>query len=158
MNSYFRLLVLPSGNTSLNPGPNSQRKLPYLNEWNIFKSRRLHFIHLSINSLLLKIEELPVIARSTNAAIIGIGESKLDESISEPEIQIDDYRILRCDRSRHAGGAACCIRNDLSYNTVSVFPCEIESVFSEILLPYSEPVTAETIYRPPFFPYFKMVA
>ena len=90
MNSYFRLLILPSGNTSLNPGPNNQHKLPYLNEWNIFKSRRLHFIHLNINSLLLKIEELPVIARSTNAAIIGIGESKLDESISEPEIQIDD--------------------------------------------------------------------
>ena len=92
-----------------------------MKEWNIFKSRRLHFIHLSINSLLLKIEELPIIARSTNAAIIGIGESKLDESISEPEIQIDDYKILRCDRSRHAGGAACYIRNDLSYNTVSVF-------------------------------------
>ena len=47
------------------------------------------------------------------------------------------------------GGAACYIRNDLSYNIISVFPSETESVFFEILLPNSKPITVETIYRPP---------
>ena len=37
------LLILLSDNTSLNPGPNHQHKLQCLNEWNIFKSRGLHF-------------------------------------------------------------------------------------------------------------------
>ena len=37
-------------------------------------------------------------AQSTNATIIGISESKLDESVLESEIQIDNYKILRCDR------------------------------------------------------------
>ena len=67
----------------------------------------------------------------------------------KPEIQIDDYKILRCNRNRHGGGVACYIRNDLSYNILSVFPREIESVFFEILLPNSKPITVGTIYRPP---------
>ena len=64
-------------------------------------------------------------------------------------IQIDDYKILGCDRNRHGGGAACYIRNDLSYNIVSLFPREIESAFFEILLPSSKPITVGTIYRSP---------
>ena len=119
-----------------------------MNEWNIFKSRGLHFIHLTINSLLPKSEELRITAKSTNVAIIGISESKLDESVLEPEIEIDDYKILWCDRNRHGGGVACYIRNNLSYNIISVFPSEIESVFFEILLPNSKPITVGTIYCP----------
>ena len=84
-------------------------------------------------------------AKSTNARIIGISESKLDESVLEPEIQIDDYKILRCDRNRHGGGVACYIRNDLSYNG-SGFPSEIKSIFFQILLPNSKPRTVGTIY------------
>ena len=41
LNSYFHLLILLSGDISLNPGPTHQNKLQYLNEWNIFKSRNL---------------------------------------------------------------------------------------------------------------------
>ena len=67
----------------------------------------------------------------------------------EQEINIDNYKILRCDRNRHGGGVACYIRNDLSYNILSVFPCEIENIFFEILLLNSKPVIVGTIYRPP---------
>ena len=65
------------------------------------------------------------------------------------EIQIDDYKILRCDRNRYGRGVACYIRNDLSYNILFAFPGEIESVFIKILLPNSKPITVETIYLPP---------
>ena len=41
------------------------------------------------------------------------------------------------------------VRNDLSYNIVSLFPREIESAFFEILLPSSKPITVGTIYRSP---------
>ena len=99
--------------------------------------------------MLPKIEELRIIAKSTNTGIVGISESKLDEFVLELEIQIDDYKILRCDRNRHGGVVAFYIRNELSYNILSVFPPEIESVFFEILLPNSKPITVGTIYRPP---------
>ena len=42
----------------------------------------------------------------------------------------------------HRDGVACYIRNDF----LSVFPREIESIFFEILLPDSKPITVVTIY------------
>ena len=99
--------------------------------------------------LLPKIEELWIIANSTNAVIIGISESKLNAFVLEPEIQIDDYKILWCDRNRHGGGVTCFIKNGLSYNILSVFPREIETIFFEIILPNSKPITVGTIYHPP---------
>ena len=106
------MLILLSGDISLNPGPVLQDALQFLNEWNVFKKRGLHFIHLNINSLLPKIEELLYVAISINAPVIGIYESKLDASVLDPEISIDNYKILRCDRNRQGGGVACYVRND----------------------------------------------
>ena len=113
LNVLSQLSLLLSGNKSLNPGPVHQGTQQYSNEWNIFKNRGLHFVHLNINSLLPKIEELRFIAKSANTAVIGICESKLDVSVLEQEINIDNYKILRCDRNRQGGGVACYIRNDL---------------------------------------------
>ena len=69
-NTYHRLLLLLSGDISLNPGP--FHNLPPLdeNKWNISKHRGLHFLYLNINSLLPKIDELRHIARLTNAAVM----------------------------------------------------------------------------------------
>ena len=83
LNSFSQLLLLLSGDIRLNPGPVYQGSLQCSNEWNVFKNRGLHFIHLNINSLLPKIEELCFIAKSTNAAVIGICQSKLDASVLE---------------------------------------------------------------------------
>ena len=99
--------------------------------------------------MLPKIDELRHIARLTNAAVIGISESKLDDSVSSSEIQIDEYDLLLCDRNRHGGGVACYIRNDLSYNVKSYFPKDLENIFFELLLPNTKPIVVGTIYRPP---------
>ena len=141
------MLLLLSGNVSLNTGPFRQGTLQCLNEWNVFKNRGLHFIHQNINCLLSKIEELHFIAKSTNGVIIGICESKLHASVLEQEISIDNYKILHCNRNRQGGGLACYIRNGLSYNIV--FPWEIGNIFCEILLPNSKSVVVGTIYCPP---------
>ena len=92
----------------------------------------------SIQIFLSKIEELSFIGKSTNTAVIGISEPKLDASVLEQEISIENYKILGCDRNRHGGGVACYIRNCLSYNILSVFPCEIENILFEILLPQNQ--------------------
>ena len=131
-NSYYRLLLLLSGDINLNPGLFHNLQPLGQNEWNIFKHRGIHFLHLNINGLLPKTDELRHIARLTNAAVIGISESKLDDSVSTSEIQIDEYDLLRCDRNRHGGGVACYIRNDLSYNVKSYFPKDIENIFFEL--------------------------
>ena len=129
------MLLLRSGDISLNLGPAHQETLQCSNEWNVFMNRGLHFIHLNINSLLPKIEELRYIAKFTNAAVTDICETKLDASVLDPEISINNNKILCCDRNRQDGGVACYVRNDLRYNTLSVFPREVENIFFEILLP-----------------------
>ena len=148
-NSYYRLLLSLSGDISLNPGLFHNLQLLVQNVWNIFKHRGLHFLHLNINSLLPKIDELRHIARLTNAVVIGISESKLDDSVPTSEIQIDEYGLLSCDRNRHGRGVACYIRNDLSYKFKSYFPKDIENIFSELFLPNTKPTVVGTIYRPP---------
>ena len=147
LNSFYQLLLLLSGNISLNPGPFHQGTLQCLNEWNVFKNRGLHFIHQNINCLLSKIEELHFIAKSTSGVIIGICESKFHASVLEQEISIDNYKILHCNRNRQGGGLACCIRNGLNYNIV--FPWEIGNTFCEILLPNSKSVVIGIIHCPP---------
>ena len=87
LNSLSQLLLLLSGDMSLNPaGPVHQGKLQCSYEWNVFKNRGLHFIHQNINSLLSKTEELRFIAKSIKVAVIGICESQLDASLLEQEI------------------------------------------------------------------------
>ena len=75
--------------------------------WNPFKKRGLHFLHLNIYSLLPKIDELRLIAKNSNAAIIGIAESKLDKTVLDNEVKIDGYELKRSDRNRQGGGVAC---------------------------------------------------
>ena len=145
-NSYHRLL---SDDISLNPGPFYNLQPLDQNEWNIFKHRGLHFLHLNINSLLPKIDELRHIARLTNAAVIGISESKLDDSEPTSEVQINEYDPFHCDRNRNGGGVASYIRNDLSNYVKSYLPKDIENIFFELLLPNTKPIVVRTIYRPP---------
>ena len=66
------MLLLLSGDISLNPGPKNNLQPLDSDEWNVFKSKGLHLIHLNINSLLSKIDELRYIVNSSNAAVIGI--------------------------------------------------------------------------------------
>ena len=79
--------------------------------------------------------------------MIGISESKLDSTVLDPEIYIDNYEILRFDRNRYGGGVACYIRSD-SYKLNSFLPNEIENITFDILMPHTKPITVGIIYRP----------
>ena len=103
--SYFRIIQLLSGDVNLNPGLNADvvmyslflmrvflmmnlRFFPVVmmetwtlkNGYIVFKKKGLHFVHISINSLLPKINELRYLTKLSNASIVGIIETKLDNS------------------------------------------------------------------------------
>ena len=79
---FFKLLLLLSGDISLNPGSSHINQPSCNNAWDVFKTRGPHFIHININSLLNKIEELCCIACLSNRAVIGISELKVGNVIS----------------------------------------------------------------------------
>ena len=70
-------------------------------------NRGLHCLHININSLLSKIDEVREIAKKSRAVVIGISESKLDKSVLDGEVFIDGYEVIRSDRNRNGGGVAC---------------------------------------------------
>ena len=120
-----------------------------LTKIDMFQQRGLHFIHLNINSILPKIDELRLIALKTNAAIIGITESKIDETVLGGEIQIDGCIPARCDRNRQGGGVVCYIRQDIPFIKIQLQCPNIEHIFLEIFLPKTKPILIEIVYRPP---------
>ena len=125
---------------SLNPQPLYNHHLPNLKEWDIFKIKGLHHLHLNVNSLLPKIDELRYIAKLSNTAVMGITESKLDNCILDSEIQIENYQMFHCDGNRKGGEVASYVINDLSYIEKYFFPEEIENIFFEILLLKTKPI------------------
>ena len=109
----------------------------------------MHFIHLNINSILPKIDEIRYIAKLTNATVIGLSETKLDNAVLSSELEIEGYDLVRSDRSRRGGGVACFVKNSISYNRKPNFCINTESIFIEIFLPKSKPVLIGILYRPP---------
>ena len=75
--------------------------------WNLFQKRGMHFIHLNINSLLRKIEEIHYTAKLANAIVIRLGETKLENTVLSGELEIEGYYLLRSNRSRREGDVAC---------------------------------------------------
>ena len=84
--SFRRILLILSGDISLNPEPVYNNEPLDPKEWNVFRLKGIHLIHINFNSLYLKIDEIRYITERTKAAVIGITESKLDESIFQSEI------------------------------------------------------------------------
>ena len=144
---FYQMLLLLSGDISLNPGPTPNSVSQSF--WKPFENKGLHFLHLNINSILPKLDELKTIAGNTKAAIIGITESKVDNSISDSEVQIPGYCIFRCDRNRNGGGAVFYVRQDLCFNLRITAMGDTEGMLFDILLPKTKPIFVGIIYRPP---------
>ena len=70
--SFYDLLIILSGDLISNQGPVYKYQLLNMTEWDIFKTKGLHLMHLNINSLLPKLDELRYISRVSNAAVTGI--------------------------------------------------------------------------------------
>ena len=98
----------------------------------VFKKRGMYFIHINIKSLLPKIDEVRYIANITNASIIGISGTKLNETILSSELEVDGYDLARLDRSRRCGGVACHIKSSIAYIYKDSFCSNTESIFVDI--------------------------
>ena len=152
-NTYFtisklRTLLLLSGDTSLNSGP-CQMQFIGDKTWEPLKTRGLHFCHLNVNSLLLKIDELRDITDYIKPAFLGITESKLDSSVTNAEVNINGCSIIRNDRNRNGGRVACYIRNDMCFNIKNIFSNSIEPCFFFNFHTKSYIYCNRKFYRPP---------
>ena len=98
-----------------------------------FSKKGLHILHLNINCLLLKIDEIFFIPKQSNASIIGISEPKLDAFILNNEADIEEYDLIRMDPPRRGIRIANYVRKAISYNHNSSFCRNTENIFRYII-------------------------
>ena len=115
----------------------------------IFKMKGLHFLHLNCNSLLSKIDEIREFIKSTQPHVLCFSETKLDYSVKDAEVNIDNYSCLRKDRNRNGGGVAIFVHKSIAYDQRLDFHGNFENIFIDILLPKTKPILLGVVYRPP---------
>ena len=135
-----------SGDIHTNPGPSLPNTTP--SSFKQFPRKGLNFLHVNARSILPKLDELRIIAQQTNAAVLCVTETWIDSSVTDNEINIDGYSVLRCDRNRSGGGACMYIRTDLAFNRRNDLNADDnEAVWCDLLLPKSKPILLGVIYR-----------
>ena len=95
-------------------------------------------------------DELRILVDQEMPHVIGINETKIDSSISDTDIEIQGYRVVRRDRNKWGGGVALfihesisnyCIRPDLMDNN-------LESLSIQIKLGNFKPFIITSVYLP----------
>ena len=86
--------------------------------------------------------------KTTDGSVVGVSETKLDNSISSSEIEIEGYDLWRLDWSRRVGGVACYVKKSLAYNYKHNFCKNKQHSFNDIFLPKIKPILVSILYRP----------
>ena len=85
----------------------------------------------------------------TNAPIIGISETKVDEPTFSSELPVGSYDLIRINWSRRDSGVACYIKVSIAYSYKGSLSSNIESIFIDIYLPKPKPVVLGILCRSP---------
>ena len=126
-------------------------------------SKNLSIAHLNIRSLRNKVDEVRLLLRVCKFDILAITETHLDKGISNRQLQVDNYKIVRRDRHSDSIGGGCLvyIANHICSMRMNSFEsADIEGIWLKILV-NSTAFVVGTIYRPPsdltFFKSFQLM-
>ena len=79
------------------------------------KVRGFKTASINVASLLLHIEELPLIMADQCLDLLAVNETRLDSAITDNLVHIDGYSILRKNRNRNGGGVCIYLRSSINY-------------------------------------------
>ena len=138
-------LISLSNDVSTNPGPVSNFSIPKLNV------RGLKISHLNTRSILPKIDSLRLLVKDNPFDVFSISETWLKPSISDSEVAIPGYSIVRMDRhGKIGGGTAIYIRDGLPFKTQSdLMNNTLENCMVEVLRPQAKKLFICCAYRAP---------
>ena len=92
-------LLLRCGDVKRNPGPAATAvKKP--------KTDFLTVIHVNTRSLLRHFDDVSALVVTERPHILALSETWLDDSVSDAQVYLAGYRLLRSDRNRYGGGVA----------------------------------------------------
>ena len=110
----------------------------------------LKVAHINVRSLCSKIDEIQYLVTNSAVDIFCVCETWLDDTVTNSEVHIDGYTVLRKDRNRNGGGVAMYVKNGIDFQTRDdLTQYDIESVWIEVKISKNEPLLISTMYRPP---------
>ena len=80
----------------------------------INKADGFMIMFLNVFSLLWRLDQLNILIEEEKSHVIGINETKIDSNISDTDIQIEGYEVVRRDRNKWGGGVALYIHKSIS--------------------------------------------
>ena len=137
------ILIRLSGDVETNPGPRFDIKE--------CRTRGLKVCHLNARSLLPKIDTLRLLINKNPFNVIAVSETWLKPTVSNAEININNYSITRQDRTdKTGGGTAIYVRNGIPYRSRTYLQKNgIETCWIEIIRPNTKSLFISSVYRPP---------
>lgn len=102
-----------------------------------------------MRSLFHKVDQISSFIKRNNFSILAINETWLDESISDNEISIHGYDILRCDRNRLGGGTCMYIKHGLKYKLLEKIYDNIAESIWVLVESEKDKLVVGCMYRPP---------
>lgn len=113
-------------------------------------SKCLLIAHLNVRSICPKMSEIRMLCSKYKWSIFGCSETWLDDSVTDTELEIANYNLIRRDRNRKGGGVCVYVRSELSFNVINDLDNDlIEAVWIDILFPKCKPILIGSLYRPP---------
>ena len=109
--------------------------------------RLLKILYTNCRSLPPNLDSLRAYAASHTPDIIALCETWIDDTISDFEIFIPEYFVIRRDRNRHGGGVLLYIKENIPITNVTRH-ATIELLFIEVSLKHCS-LSIGLFYRPP---------
>ena len=116
---------------NLNAGPVTRYQIEGHN-LEISTSKRIYFIHIDIYSFTPK---------CSKAALIGITETKLDETAYNSGVTVNGYNMLWNDTNEKGLGVACYIRNNIRFSSIKCLSDNIENLVMDPMFPKIKPIS-----------------
>ena len=93
----------------------------------------LNIFYFDVRNLVPKIDNLRIFCSMYHPDIICIVESWLSTEISDSEISIQGYSVIRLDRNRHGGGVLIYVKSMFTYSLVFKGTTDLELIVASFL-------------------------
>ena len=108
----------------------------------------LNIMYYNARSLLPKFDELATLCELHQPGIVCIVETWLSPEVTDSEISINSYQVVRLDRNRHGGGILMYVHDNLSYKIIAKGPDALEFLMLSIYNKCNK-LCIGLFYRPP---------
>ena len=147
-----------ASSSSFSTTASSSSTVPQSNSSSVFSSdiprsllsKGLHLLHSNVRSLLPKLPDVRLLLSQTKATVFAVSETWLDSTVTDGEVSVPGFNIVRRDRNRNGGGVAIFIRDSIAFNIRPDLAVDgLEAIWIELLLPRTKGILVCSLYRPP---------